>query len=502
MTNRTLTFEDDKLLLTESAGSGIPDKTSTFDTTQALLLMSEQGIWDSDFIPPGVFGHKRASTYEQIGVQLPPDVRQIRWGASEGGKHETYAFAMPWTIILGRFALDGKLMGARLFYSPTPMTSWKTPLYHANLPNLNVRGYGQQNAVGWVCLYDWPEAPVSLKDKVSYLVQRTLVAEPFNDGNMAGTDGCRFYQGHYVDKGPEFQFTYDPDVWQKLSKAKMFMKNTIMGSDWMIPVLVAPGDQTMHSEAKTAVPLTVGMAWYGKAKYTYTDPEGIAPAAVGNKMHVFDYRAVKSTGASAPVPQMFAKIKSSRAPKLLDKASDIEKLIAEHYKADDHHLETPFRGLKIKQGIYFRCNTCREMFYTPNEHRMNGNYVCMPCWNKTGECEGCKKRVDKKTLSEIDGKMLCSVCTAKMKFRCYECNTETLKSDATVKGKEWFCNVCAQYYDECVACKRLVWTSQEEMTLVKDELWCANCYHPPVEGEEGYEEEGDEDVYEDEDEAY
>jgi len=234
-------------------------------TDRFLNSLAKRGNSDSGILPPGLLSIRTGGDFTQLAVQIPPDIHTVCWGDSEGGGHKIYQLAMPWCVIVGVFRQD-QILGARIFYSPRQVTHLRDPLYHANVPNLNCMGYNNNVAVGWLCLYLNGNNFSTLSDKARLLVDRAMGGEPFNNGNMYHTDGTRVYYSVFKDK--KKTFLWDPEKWQEKSDDQGV--EWTLDPDLWIPVLVKGlDDQTKHDPK--GIPLTLGMALYGKGKFYYRD---------------------------------------------------------------------------------------------------------------------------------------------------------------------------------------------------------------------------------------
>ena len=213
----------------------------------------------------GVLSIRSAGHHMQITVQHKPGTYHINWGDHEGDRHaNTFYLAQPYRIVIGDF-VNGNLLGARMFYSPYPITHPGMPLYHVNLPNINCKGY-RGNGVGWICLYlkeDW--STFSFNEKVSRLIERCSGVETYNDANMSETDGPRFYEAFGKPN-----YTYNPQAWQKKTEFDGF--DWTLDPDLWIPVKVE-GIDSQGSHNEKGVPLTLSMALLGNYQAYYTDKE-------------------------------------------------------------------------------------------------------------------------------------------------------------------------------------------------------------------------------------
>ena len=227
---------------------------------------SQFASFDTGLLPldgTGVLAIRSAGPHTQVVTQHAPGMYHINWGAHEGDTNaKTYYVAQPYRIVIGDFE-NGNLLGAKMFYSPYPITSPTNVLYHVNLPNINCKGY-RGNAVGWICLYhkdDWSSLPFN--EKVSRFIERCSGVETYNDANMSETDGPRFYSSK---SKPDY--IIDPKLWQQKSEAEGF-KWTLDEELW-IPVQVKGFDDQSQHDDKGQL-LTLAMAMLGNYQAYYSD---------------------------------------------------------------------------------------------------------------------------------------------------------------------------------------------------------------------------------------
>jgi hypothetical protein len=242
------------------------DHVTDKDIVSFYRNFSSYAMFDTGLMPlsgTGVLAIRSAGNHTQITFQHEPQINHINWGASEGDRDaKTYTVAQPYRIWIGDL-IDGDLYGARMFYSPYPITSPDQQLYHLNLPNTNCKGY-RGNGVGWQCLYhrdSWQEIPFN--EKIVKFAERCSGVETYNDANMSETDGPRFYQENDMPK-----YLWDPSVWEAKTSEEGYA--WVLDEDNWIPILVKDQDnQGQHYE--NGIPLTIQMAMLGNYQAYYTD---------------------------------------------------------------------------------------------------------------------------------------------------------------------------------------------------------------------------------------
>jgi hypothetical protein len=270
------------------------------DLVSFYQTFSQHASIDTGLLPldgTGVLAIRSAGPHTQIVTQHKPGNYYVNWGSHEGDRNaKTYYVAQPYRIVIGDFK-DGNLLGARMFYSPYPITSPNALLYHVNLPNINCKGY-RGNGVGWICLYhkdDWSHLPFN--EKVALFVERCSGVETYNDANMSETDGPRFYQ-----QNGKPSYLWNPESWEQKSQEGYTW--TLDPGLW-IPVIVKDMDnQDKHYESGQH--LTLAMAMLGNYQGYYTDQD---IPKMYNKVSRSDYNLensdiaqfFKSSFASAPV---------------------------------------------------------------------------------------------------------------------------------------------------------------------------------------------------------
>jgi hypothetical protein len=258
--------EEGNFVVTSTVNSFNLDHVTEKDVFSFYKTFSQTASFDTGLLPvngTGILSIRTAGFDTQVAIQHSPGTYHVNWGDYEGhAQAKTYYVAQPYRIVIGDFR-EGNLLGARMFYSPVPITSPDNILYHVNLPNINCKGY-KGNAVGWVCLYhkeDWSSLPFN--EKVNKLIERCSGIETYNDANMSDTDGPRFYSSH---GRPEY-FS-DPSLWQEKTLQDGY--GWTMDQDLLIPVLVSGiDDQSQHVDGGQN--LTFAMAILGNYAAYYND---------------------------------------------------------------------------------------------------------------------------------------------------------------------------------------------------------------------------------------
>jgi len=348
------------------------------DIVSFYLKMSNGAFVDTGLLPvdgTGLLAYRQAGNHAQIVVQRSPKVNRIIWGRSERDQEAgEYFVAQPYQIYIGDI-LDDNFYGARIFYSPVPITNPNDVLYHTNLPNTNCKGY-RGNGVGWVCLYHtevWKGFPIG--EKMARLIERCSGAEAFNDANMNETDGTRFYQA--AGKPPHL---WSPTHWQKKTEEE--------GIDWVtdlnlwIPIKVnGIDDQSYHYD--NGIPLTIGMALTGNYAAYYGDTylpkpvnaivrrlnENYNVMQVIKKAYVTS-EAVNSVAPKAQDPYTYAVEVREVNAKNISKLNKNNKISEEN---DEDELE--------EHAVI--CNHCETNINTDDAFvAPNGSVLCQDCFSE------------------------------------------------------------------------------------------------------------------------
>lgn len=351
------------------------------DVVSFYKHFSTNSSFDTGLLPldgTGILSVRSAGHHMQIAIQHKPGCYHINWGDHESDRHaKTYYLAQPYRIVIGDF-VNGNLLGAKMFYSPVPITHPNQPLYHVNLPNINCKGY-RGNAVGWICLYhkeDWSN--LSFNQKVSNLIERCSGVETYNDANMSETDGPRFYQEIYSQKYTSnysnYSYLWDPNKWQTKTEDEGFVW-TLDESLW-IPVLVKDMD-TQDKHYQDGQPFTFTMAILGNYAAYYNDSQ---IPKLYNLVARNDLSLTNSEVAS-----MF-KAAFSSAPALFTsekKDNPYEYTVA---KREENSSETFQPSLNFSDDPeddedMWVCYSCENQFggQTDSNVDVDGNSVCSDC---------------------------------------------------------------------------------------------------------------------------
>lgn len=265
--NYSIANKDGAIVMRQIAKSFNLDHVTDKDIVSFYRNFSSSAMFDTGLMPlsgTGVLSIRSAGNHTQITFQHAPQINLINWGAVENDpQSKTYNVAQPYRIWIGDL-IDGDMFGARMFYSPYPISSPDQVLYHLNLPNTNCKGY-RGNGVGWQCLYrneSWAKLPFN--EKIIRFAERCSGVETYNDANMSETDGPRFYKEKELPS-----YLWDPIEWQNKTEAEGL--NWVLNDENWIMVLVKDQDnQDRHYDEGT--PLTIQMAMLGNYQAYYTDP--------------------------------------------------------------------------------------------------------------------------------------------------------------------------------------------------------------------------------------
>lgn len=269
-----LDFED-KRTLYESRISATKSQVMAMDLNAALAKFANGGFFDTGLLPVGhqggVLAIRGGFGHLQIVYQVEPGLYHTIWGRSERDQGAGYYdLAQPYRIWIADF-YNGNISGARHFYSSVPCHGYDTKLFHVNLPNTNCKGYSG-TGVGWMCLYHKDDTTKkTLPELIAYAYQRASGMEAYNDVNMSGTDGPRYYAA----KGAPKHWT-DAKEWQKKSLKDGFQWT--LDPTLLLPVMVkSMDDQASGHDGKHH--LTLGDAMNGTYNSYYQDTYPLKPIA-------------------------------------------------------------------------------------------------------------------------------------------------------------------------------------------------------------------------------
>ena len=345
------------------------DHITDKDISSFYSSFSQYAAFDSGLLPvdgSGILSIRNAGEYSQFAYQHKPGAYHLNWGGHEGDRNaKAYYVAQPYRIIICDM-IDGNLLGARMFYSPYPITFPNQPLYHVNLPNINCKGY-RGNGVGWICLYhneDWSTLP--LNERIVRFIERCSGVETYNDANMSETDGPRFYAA----EGKPSYIT-DPTEWQNKTETDGF-EWTLDPKLW-IPVLVKDADN-QDKHYPDGIPLTFADALIGDYQAYYTDSAHtkpinaiIRPDKQLSPDKVFSYFVKSYNQASIQKPPAIlndtfnksSKIKGSQGSEVF-----IQPTLFENNDSDGQ----------------FTCHDCEENWDNDEATTdIDGNYTCPDC---------------------------------------------------------------------------------------------------------------------------
>lgn len=256
------------------------DQDKAVSLEKLFARLGDLGYFDSGLMPTddeGIIWIRKAGGFTQVTYQIPPGAHYVHWGEYEGSTGDKMLLAMPYRIIVMDWhdlEQQSYFIGARHFYSPTPIRDLDQQLYHVNVPNTNCRGYNN-TSVGWTCLYGhgFPAQVKTFHQKVHHIVVRMSGDEPYNDANMSGTDGPNTYRIFYSQAKPKTYTKYDY-MWDRYKWAAKTKKD---GYEWisdpklLLPILVGGiDDQKAHKEKGEK--FTFRYATMGNYQAYYTDP--------------------------------------------------------------------------------------------------------------------------------------------------------------------------------------------------------------------------------------
>lgn len=378
--------------------------TDTRDLASFAAQLGARVPFETGIMPPGVISLRQAGDRMQIVSVGPPGINLVYWGARERDPNAgLYQLAQPWRIILSEW-VNGALLGARMFYAPKPIIDLNQPLFHQNVPNLNCKGYGQGNGVGWVCLYHretWVNkdgSPMTLGEKIVRVMERCSGVEAYNDANMSSTDGARFYK---AAKRPDY--FWDPKKWEAKSKKDGF--EWTLDENLLLPILVKDQDnQDRHHDG--GVPLTLKMAMVGNAAAYYgdtaypkflnafvRDDQKPSPVTVFTQIFTDSFNHAAKPDGSAPTGVTGASVN----PKANLYGGAACGICDSPAKGGKQVVQVGLVCAACFESFCFQCVSCRKIY--PNDAGDTESQMCSVCKPPCPRCQ------------TITGKALSSGCT-------------------------------------------------------------------------------------------
>ncbi len=397
--NYQIVSQDGVTVMRQTAKSFNLDHVTDKDIVSFYRNFSSYAMFDTGLMPlsgTGVLAIRSAGNHTQITFQHAPQINLINWGASENDPSaKAYNVAQPYRIWIGDL-VDGNLFGARMFYSPYPITSPDQPLYHLNLPNTNCKGY-RGNSVGWQCLYQnesWHNLPFN--EKITRFAERCSGVETYNDANMSETDGPRFYR-----EREKPSYLWDPAQWQNKTESEGL--NWVFNDENWILILVKDQDnQDQHYD--NGIPLTIQMAMIGNYQSYYTDPFKPKPINI-----------LSNSNLKLETEKVIGWIAKSHNNSLLsDVAYDPMNAAKEHRV--NHNLKVtkqqPLGGVDTddeedndENMITITCPMTGEACELHSDEIYNDssdNSYCEPCWSENVvHCENNDKWINKESDSVV-----------------------------------------------------------------------------------------------------
>lgn len=389
--------------------------------------ISDIAFFDTGILPldgSGTLMIRQALGHCQVVFQHKPGIYRVIWGGHEGDKEAVhYELAMPYRIVIGDF-VDNEFYGARHFYSPTPITNLDQVMFHVNLPNLNCKGYGHGNGVGWICLYhNKPSiASLDLGQKIANLIERAGGGEAYNDANMKETDGPRFYEEKYASN-LEFEYLWNPESWESMSLSNGI--DWVLDPDLWIPVVVKGlDDQCAHHDGDDGSYLTLRMAVEGKYNAYY-----------GDTHKPKNYQKFIRKDLDSPSNNLvFNKIQSAfkKAQPEVIQEQQIHKPIV------------PF------SSNFATCKICQEVYGSSNVVPFENGSACISCAETVlGTCASCDQHKHYADMAYYKNNFQCSSCVKL--FQCKNCFSFHI--DETSIINETMCSACTTgSIVECAGC--------------------------------------------------
>lgn len=459
MSNPQVSLSTDGIEVRLHVGAG-PVFASTHEPTQAYLALVNGAPFETGFLPPHVISIRTMGDHEQYVLCLPPSANTVIWVDAERAPERSYLLAQPYRVIIGDF-VDGQFLGARLFYSPHQVTHFDAPLYHANVPNLNCRGYSG-TSVGWLCLYPNEDTTVfSVAQRIAYLGLKTSGNEAFNDENMSETDGPRFYADYDAPS-----YVWDPEQWERKTIAEGV--DWITNPDLWLPVLVTNADDQDEHDPE-GVPLTLAMAMTGHYKAYYPGrhlkADRLTPLNLFARTRTIDLAQIVTERAAA-VRTTPALTTTTIAP------------VAEASAPVDFLHPTP---------------TAADIT-AATTHAHAALEASAAALSSSVSCTACSVAVHEDDIypSPYDDQVYCETCWYQYFSYCSSCENPFSTEDLTYYEHldECWCDSCYSdhYYRECDDCEEYCLADdQGEYSFQRYDLngqplgfWCAGCYNEHI----------------------
>ena len=451
--NYSIIDKDGTIVMRQTAKSFNLDHVTDKDIVSFYRNFSSFAMFDTGLMPlsgTGVLSIRSAGNHIQITFQHEPQITLINWGASENDPQaKAYNVAQPYRIWIGDL-IDGDMFGARMFYSPSPITSPDQPLYHLNLPNTNCQGY-RGNSVGWQCLYhneSWSNLPFN--EKIVRFAERCSGVETYNDANMSETDGPRFYKERKMPS-----YLWDPSKWQDKTETEGL--TWVFNDENWIPILVKDQDhQDKHYDE--GIPLTIQMAMLGDYQAYYTDLYRPKPINILSRSDL--------------------KLKSQKVIEWIAKSHNNSLLSDVAYNlmdaAKEHRIDYNAKFVSIKKlGGHDHDDE--------QEEDGNDGMVTIIC-PLTGE--SCQIHEDE-AYNDSSGNTYCEPCWSENIVHCENNDTWIYKDDDKVVWIEHECiyvDSTAVIFNGCANCSTLHWADNEPNpkfdiyeSASGDHQFCSQC---------------------------
>ncbi len=428
----------------------------------------------------GTLAIRSALGFTQTAYQHAPGIYPVNWGQYEGDREAgTFWLAQPWRIVISDYE-NNTLLGSKTFYSMSPILHGNEQLYHVNVPNTNCLGYGEGNALGWLCLYHKnQDYSHSFRGKFDNAIERSSGVETYNDSNMSETDGTRFYYHTYQRKHPQnyndYSYLWDSGSWAKKSETEGF-EWTLDPSLW-IPVLCDNIDQQAN-HVDNGVPLSFNRALYGHYAAYYDDnSQGSYTSGTGAYAQLprpKPFNIITRKDTPLDENQIFTHLKSavmakgntlfgnfdqfdfSNGDPFPDPVDGLVKchICVNEFESSDISTDTSIK-VKVCKGCYDKeysaCIYCKETFAKIDLGSFgNISNLCKECIEHYDNCNSCDAVFETDQMHKLTGEWNCYTCTPT--HRCQACDIEHLSPEAIFDTElHSFCIECG-VAAECTRC--------------------------------------------------